>query len=161
MDYLLISIRTGAHSWSSGRARRWLRRLPAGIPPLLWWSRRPISSPQWPRCCAASSPVCGGSAGGLLRRWAAPPRWPRRRPATSLPLLPRWRAMPPPWPRRPMPCAPAPSSMRCSARPGASQSGCFRRRAGPARKNGHRVVPGPPVRHDARHGSARRVHRAA
>jgi hypothetical protein len=36
-----------------------------------------------------------------------------------------------------------------------------RRRAGPARKNGHRAGLGPPVRHDARHGPARRTHRAA
>jgi hypothetical protein len=36
-----------------------------------------------------------------------------------------------------------------------------RRRAGPARKNDHRAGPGPPVRHDARHGPARRTHRVA
>jgi hypothetical protein len=36
-----------------------------------------------------------------------------------------------------------------------------RRRAGPARKIDHRAGPGPPVRHDVRHGPARRIHRAA
>jgi hypothetical protein len=34
------------------------------------------------------------------------------------------------------------------------------RRAGPARKNFHRAGPGPPVRHDARHDTARNCRRA-
>jgi hypothetical protein len=48
-----------------------------------------------------------------------------------------------------------------SAGSGHSPMGRLRRRAGPARKIGYRAVPGLPARHDARHGPARNINRAA
>jgi hypothetical protein len=45
---------------------------------------------------------------------------------------------------------------RNSAGPGHGPSGRPQRRAGPARKIGHRAVPGPPVRPDAQHGPAQK-----
>jgi hypothetical protein len=121
--------------------------------------RRPISSPLRPEVLRRLLHRRGGSAGGLRRRPRRGGRVGdlRRRSLPSRGGGLRRRT----WPRRPMPCAPAPSSMRCSAGPGSSPSGRFQRRAGPARKISHRAVPGPPARHDARHGPARKSHRAA
>jgi hypothetical protein len=57
--------RPGRQGWSSGRARRWPRRLPTGVlrrhPPLPRWPLRRTADPSprrcGPRCCAASSAV--------------------------------------------------------------------------------------------------------
>jgi hypothetical protein len=45
--------------------------------------------------------------------------------------------------------------------PGRGPSGRSQRCVGPTRKIGHGVMPGPLVRHDTRHGLARRIHRPA
>jgi hypothetical protein len=72
MDYLLISIRTGAHGWSSGCARLWLRRLPTSG--LRRHPSSPAVEPPTHLLTAVAEVLCRLlPCLWWLRRWAAPP----------------------------------------------------------------------------------------
>jgi hypothetical protein len=115
----------------------WTRRRPP--PPWLHASPAPTSAAPPPHVAGSDLSRCAARAG--------------------VPAAPACRG-------RPELRPPQPTRLRLhtaanSAGSGRDPSGRPRRRAGPARKIGHRAVPGSPVRHDARHGPAQKIHQAA